>query len=225
MKQQKKKVDFRDSKFLKIAFISGVLIAVLSYLSGLFSSLMSNSVFSFLYSLICLILSILFTYGFYILGKRYDNQLLKIMAILIIISLIIMQVVSLLILNPIIMNISTSSLEVAKNLGINESAIAQGLSTTQAQELMQNLFANPEFKGGVITLLVLFGFYLISAIVIAILFGVSLLRLKNKVKYSKVAGILEIVGGATLILFGLGLVLMLIAYVYELIIFYQESKK
>ena len=74
-------------------------------------------------------------------------------------------------------------------------------------------------------LLILFVGIFLGSVILSILFGIGLIQIRKKVKYAKVAGILELVGGATLILLGLGLLPMFVAYIFELIILYSESKK
>ena len=56
----------------------------------------------------------------------------------------------------------------------------------------------------------------------SILFGIALLGIRKKVKYAKIAGILEIIGGFTLIIF-VGFILMLVAFVFEIIILKREA--
>ena len=60
--------------------------------------------------------------------------------------------------------------------------------------------------------------------VLSILNGVALLKLKGKVSLAETAGILEIIGGATLIIF-IGIFVLLAAYIVEIIMFFKASKK
>lgn len=58
----------------------------------------------------------------------------------------------------------------------------------------------------------------------SILFGVGLLKIKDKVEKAKTAGILEIIGGATFIIL-VGFVIKFVAYIYEIILLFKASKK
>lgn len=58
----------------------------------------------------------------------------------------------------------------------------------------------------------------------SVLFGVGLLKIANKVEKAKIAGILEIIAGATFIIF-VGFFIKLAAFVFELIVLFKASKK
>jgi len=58
----------------------------------------------------------------------------------------------------------------------------------------------------------------------SILFGIALLRLKDKVPYAHASGILNIVAGATYIIF-IGFIVSFAAYVLEIMMFFAASEK
>ena len=57
-----------------------------------------------------------------------------------------------------------------------------------------------------------------------IFFGMGLLKVKDRVKYAKPSGILEIIAGATLIIF-IGSLITFVAQIFELIMLFSLSKK
>lgn len=65
---------------------------------------------------------------------------------------------------------------------------------------------------------------LLVSILVLIIFGVALKRLEGEVPYVKLAGILNIVAGATLVLFGLGVLVQLVAIVVEIMMFFKLSE-
>lgn len=58
----------------------------------------------------------------------------------------------------------------------------------------------------------------------SIFFGVGLLKLGKDVELSKAAGVLNIVGGATTIIF-VGVIVLFVAFILEMIILFKESEK
>lgn len=69
--------------------------------------------------------------------------------------------------------------------------------------------------------------YIITSIIAgvgAILFGIGLLKLNKKIKYAKVAGILDIIAGFTMILF-IGYTLSFIAVIFEMLMLFNASKR
>ena len=76
----------------------------------------------------------------------------------------------------------------------------------------------------VVLVLVLFIVSYIITGVFLILFGVGLLKLKGKVEYAKVAGILNIIAGATCIIL-VGYLLAMAANIVEVILMFKASKK
>jgi uncharacterized membrane protein len=112
------------------------------------------------------------------------------------------------------------SLQKASNLGLD----LNNLTETQAELFWTELFSDAEFMallGSVLLLLVL---YLLTWLVISILFGIALIKLRKDVKYAKVTGILEIVGACTSIII-IGIPVLIVAFVFEIVIMLNESKK
>ena len=127
-------------------------------------------------------------------------------------------------LNPIAEKVTliTNQLVTDANIQLED---LNSLTQEQQESLGLALMQNQEFLSIVWMIVGLFASYFIVWIILSILFGVALIKLKDKVVYSKIAGILEIVGAATLIVFGLGALVLIVAFVYELIILYKESRK
>jgi len=57
-----------------------------------------------------------------------------------------------------------------------------------------------------------------------ILFGIGIKKLGNKIKYSRITGILYIISGATMIIL-IGFILVLVANFYSIALLFNESKK
>jgi uncharacterized membrane protein len=57
-----------------------------------------------------------------------------------------------------------------------------------------------------------------------ILFGIGLLKIENKVEHAKTAAILEIISGATVIIF-IGFLIKLVATIFEIVMFFKASEK
>lgn len=58
----------------------------------------------------------------------------------------------------------------------------------------------------------------------SILFGIALMKLDKKVEHARVTGILEIVAGATYIIF-IGFIIKIVAWIFELVLMFKASKK
>lgn len=58
----------------------------------------------------------------------------------------------------------------------------------------------------------------------SILFGVALMKLDKKVEYSRITGIMNIISGATYIIF-IGFIIKLVAWVFEVILMFKASEK
>lgn len=223
MVKQKEAIKNKFNIF-KLAAISGVILVALYILGMFLSSLLQanasvSAIWSVIQGIFVTLFSVVFTFGFYALGKRYDSQLLKIVACLSMLLIVISFLVSLFYVSPILSNLSNIVVQKSLELGIDS-----GSDSTQAQLVWQELFKDPNFIASIKTVLILFAVYVLSFMILSILLGVSLIRLRDKVKYSKVVGILEIVGAATTVLF-VGLIVLLVAFVYELVILFNESKK
>jgi hypothetical protein len=205
---------------IRVAWISGILLVIWSIFENLFLSKLSMPVF--VPSIISSGLSILFTYGFYELAKKYNNKFLKVSSCLMMILSVLSFFISLFVMGTLF-----GKMEVLRNQMIADAGILDinTITPEQTQALGTAMATNPNFMPLIITIISLLFIYLVFLVIFSILFGVGIMKLKDKVKYSKVAGVLTIVGASTVILFGLGLLVLLVAFVYLMIILYNESKK
>lgn len=231
-KKNLKQKSRKEKNIFRIAAICGIFIVIFSILGGIVSALFSNDIsvmnmWGTIQPIIVLVLSSIFTYGFYALGRKYNSNFLKIISLVIIIAMILYYILSFIVLNPILedlaaisLNINNIMTEKALSLGITDINV---ITAEQQQLLLSSIIGDKSIIEPFIKLFSFFGVTLLVSIVLSILFGVALKRLDKKVRHARVAGILEIVGGATLILFGVGLIIMLIAFVYELIILFREE--
>jgi len=64
----------------------------------------------------------------------------------------------------------------------------------------------------------------IMMFLLIILFGIGIKKLGNKIKYSRITGILYIISGATMIIL-IGFILVLVANFYSIALLFNESKK
>jgi len=60
--------------------------------------------------------------------------------------------------------------------------------------------------------------------VYTIVFGIALLKLKNKLEHAKATGILMIISGATYIIF-IGFVIRFVAWIFQIMLLFEASKK
>jgi len=67
-------------------------------------------------------------------------------------------------------------------------------------------------------------FLAVILVVLGVLFGMGLMKLKEKVSYSKAAGILFIAGSASLIV-GVGALALLAGFVLSVILLFKEAGK
>lgn len=213
-----------NNSIFKIAAYSAIALVIFSFLgviiSKLFaSSLMFVSYWSIIQNIVVTLLTVIFTYGFYVLGKKYDQTSLKVISIILIVFTVISALVSLFILSPISVNLQNSVLEKVVALNLDPTNVTE----EQSALLLQSLFSDQQFLGSLAIVLGLFLSYVIVFAILSIIFGISLIKLKEKVKYAKVAGILEIIGGATLIII-VGVLPLIVSFVYQIIILFKENK-
>ncbi len=222
IKEKRKKTSSLVKKPFLIAGIAGIIILITiligSWLfilqfkdivgSQNYSSFEVSSSFLFFYnllSLISMVAFVFFMYGFIILGKKFDNKMLRILAQILMIITLIFVIFS--VVNMFFSNFSTAT---AQELGEGE-----------------NLFLDQEIDEGIgnglvilISILLILGF-----IIYFVLFGISLLLFKNKVELAKPAGILNILGGATFFIYGLGYLFLIVGIIVEIAMFFKLSKK
>jgi uncharacterized membrane protein len=218
-------------KPLKVAAWSGVGIFVIGIISSivkeiLLSSGVSVEVTSIVgspFSIVSLIFGVLFMYGFVVLADKFDGTLLKVMAWIGIVaySLFLLFAVVGLIFSLVGLSLPALSPEV--------------LNFSSGEEVSEFDF---DFEGGEFDmeefkviiweiLLLVLAIWLLVAIPLSIymvLFGVGMLKLKNDVPLAKTVGVLNIVAGATFVIF-IGIFIALVAYIFEIVMFFQASNK
>lgn len=188
-------------KPLKTAAWAAIWSIVIGVLSGIVSLTFGTSSLGMglgvVFTIVGGIFGALFVYGFVILGKKFDAPLLQVMAWIGIGIVIGWAVLSL-------------------TLSVATIVSAQGSVDFSNQELPS------------LTLLVLFLIFWIPFSLLFgaynVLFGVGLLKLKDKVEYAKTAAVLDIVGGATMIIF-VGIAISLVAYVFKIMLMFKAAKK
>ncbi|MFC1710562.1 hypothetical protein ACFLZJ_00150 [Nanoarchaeota archaeon] len=212
-------------KPLKVAAWSGVIYIILQILSiilliTLFLTLSTGYNFTQILIVIImlagLVFTILFKYGFLILGKRYNNKLLKVLAWISIVA-IILSILYLLITGIISLVSVKGVVDIQQDLVTGDSSI--------------NLLP-------IILILIL----LIFEFIFNILWGVSLIKLRNEFRIAKAAGILRIVSvcsfpifillafipilvGLIIIMLPLVLLLFLTTFILEIVLLFNASKK
>ena len=219
----------QENRFLKYAFISGILLFLLFFLSIILSLLfVGNSealyMISILQSVLTIIFVFYFLYGFFLIGKRYSN-FLKITSILMIIFFLAFYLLSL-----------SSPYFFGKNLMSNLDEKAKSIGFSSATEFFDYINTNPtesqkysgfivqEIIPAILPFLIIIISYLLIVSTLFILFGVGLIKIGKDVKYARIAGILGIIGICTMII-AIGFFVWFAAYVYMIIILFNESRK
>lgn len=142
---------------------------------------------------------IFFYYGFVLMGGRYNEKLIWFFGWIFLIAVIVsfFTLVSLLVFP-------------AQTLDfLSEYLISISLDTSDFGLILWGLFGIPLF-------------WIIAGL--NILLGIGLVALKKDVKFAFVPGILSIVGGILLV-FGVGAIVLLIAFIFEAILFFRESRR
>lgn len=204
-----------------------------------FSFLGSNfvQVAQIIYQIIILLLGVIFIFGFIVLGKKFKNKFLVVMAWIGIIFAIVFTLISLF-YNPFQPDFLTEENLLKLNASLASSF--QNLENLENLDGLENFDPdNPEmvfdaleldpFAKEFLTQMIVYFLvvYLVIAIgfgLYSILFGVALLKISKKVDYAKPAAILNIVAGATYFIFA-GFLIKLVAFVFEIIMFFAASKK
>jgi len=149
-----------------------------------------------IFYIISFILSLFAVYGFIVLGKKFKNKFLIIITYIGIILLLIHLLYIL--FGGFFINIpEISTTGIFDKTGIDNFTIF--------------------FLLAYFTYSIIFGLH-------AIFFGMALLKLGKKIRYSKTAGILNISAGATMIL-SIGYFIMIVAIIMEILLLFEASKK
>jgi hypothetical protein len=197
----------KSSGGCKVGAISGIAFLFLCFLSiilfYIFSEIREVPIIIAILEGICLIL---FFYGFVCLGKKYDEGLLKVVGwILITIGGILTLFQFLVLIFP--------------NL-IGEFMFGA---------LFDSFI--PGSSGNISSMIASLGILIVISFVLAlvyfimfILLGVGLIKLKKESRLAKITGILTIVGTGGLLLLGLGILVLLVAFVFAIVLFFKQSK-
>jgi len=202
---------------LKTAAVCGLIVLILSVIVGILTMVIINSpnlatypIVFFSYSLSLLGLyfcCIFFMYGFIVLARKFDANLLKVMAWIGFVGSILFFA---------LLFISTLS-SLIQSASAQETALPPGFSEDELGQLLA-------LAVGVFIIL---WFFLVLAGVYAILFGAGLLKLKE-VEFSKPAGILNIISGALCITFiGVFVVpfVYLVALIFQVMMLFRAAQK
>jgi len=234
-KESKKKQNFKnqDSKFLKYAFISGILIVVLFVLSIILNLIFIGNAralqtITLIQNVLTIVFVFYFFYGFFVIGRRY-GKFLKIISALII--LIFLGYCLLNLFSPYFFgkDLMLKLDEKANSVGFDSAVeffnyINTNINTNQVEVQEYTDFMVREMIPLILPILIVFLSYLLMAFILFILFGVGLIKIGNDVKYARVAGILAVIGICTMIIL-IGIFVWLVAYVFMLIILLKESRK
>ncbi|MEK6859568.1 MAG: hypothetical protein AABX54_02020 [Nanoarchaeota archaeon] len=208
---------------LIIAIISNIITEITGYYK--IENVFLDSIFV-LVGWIDLLLMMFFIYGFVILGKKYKKKLLTVMSWIMISIIIITLAFSILgSLMNLIPTAAASSPDISQNI---KSQISQmfaenpGLTQNSNLNALQNL--TPEQEKLIATAFII-AWIIISIILgtLSILFGIGVLSLEE-IKYSRATGILNIIAGATYIIF-IGFIIELAAFVMGVILLFNAYKK
>ena len=217
------------TNWIRVAAWSGIFIFIMGVIGIVIDSIISlsfNSPLLIIIGLIAIGFSILFNFGFFVIGKRYKISLVKIFSIYFIILIVLFFLLSRLLLA------SPESVKIFHGIGELEKKVQKlnetynGIENIPESILKEEI--NPEIEVFVKNLLKIFLIFYIGTILLygvpSIFFGIGLMKLRKNVKHANVAGILEIVGGATLFIL-IGIFILVVAFVFEIIILFNESKK
>lgn len=201
-------------KPLKVAAWSGIISLVVMLIAMPFMFLLGDSdgvvryLFSFIITVVSMVLGILFLYGFVVLGKKFNVSLLQIMAWIGIVLAII----------GLVFNLFGSIAGLAANVSAQkdfdfDKEKFENMSDEEAEEFAK-------------TFIFIFIWVVISLFIGAyyVLFGIGLLKLKDKVPHAHTTGILDIIAGATMIIF-IGFIVMMVSYIFKIVMLFEASRK
>jgi lysylphosphatidylglycerol synthetase-like protein (DUF2156 family) len=194
-------------KPLKTASWAGIIMLISAVLLSLFFSFTepsySSSIFlAFILMIVLLASGIFFYYGHVVLSKKYKSPMLQVTSWIAIGAQILLLFLMLIV------------------------GLFASLSSVSAEETLdpaQTLDNSAYFAIFLVYILV----YIIISLalgVYSILFGVGLLNIKDKVEYARASGILNIIAGATYIIF-IGYFISLAGMVVEIVMLFTASKK
>ncbi len=216
---------------IKFAAWSGVAMFVISLFSSTFGLLILglgawSYVFIVPFSVLSSAAAMGFFYGFVILGEKYKNKLVKGLATYFIVLTAIGLILSIITI-PYLQGLVTYT-EDFKELGEEMEALRDqyGGRENIPQEELEEITSQLTDLG--LTVLKWFLIFWVLFFVLwgipYIFLGIGLLKLGKNVELSKAAGIMNIIGGALMIIF-IGSFLIAVAFILEIIILFKESKK
>ncbi len=219
-------------KPLYVAFISGIILVFLSISVNILMQFTSLTMFLPIYGFASLVFSVLFYYGFYVLGKRYNNAWMKNITVVLLVVTVLFFIFML--FGNVIFSNQIEGLN-GVLASYNDSLIKAGIENvsnlTMEQQValndtitqLGNSFAKDMFVV-LSPILIFLGGVLIIYIISSIFFGIALLKLKKEVELAKIAGILTIVGAATAVIL-VGILILSVAFVLYLMILFEQAKK
>lgn len=148
----------------------------------------------FVIGVVATVFSFVFWKGFIVLGKKFDSTLVQVMAWI---------------------SIAIGIISLAVSTVMNIAMLARAQTGDVPPEAVMALLVGLVLFWIVIS--VLAGAY-------SILLGVGILKMKDKLKNAKTAGILNIVAGATYIIL-VGVIVAIAAYVFQIKLLFEASEK
>ncbi len=169
--------------------------------------------FTFIGLMIGGISSILFLNGFRILGKKYKSNLLVVMSYIGIIFFILYLIFGL------IMGFTSLVKNVSAQENFTTKIVISSLDVENLEE-----FLTIGLKKFTIIIVIIYILIMLIFGLWSLLFGIGLLKLKDKLEYAKTAGVLNIIAGLTYFIM-IGFAVAIAAHIFELVILYNASKK
>jgi hypothetical protein len=203
IKPQEKLKKTSSFNFLKVAGIAGIFAIVLFFITSMLTILQFPLGITNIIGSIGGLANLLFLVGFVVLGKKYKKNLIRVLSIIIIVLEAIILLFFFIYSNfPGIIPFT--------------SQINSFIETVSSQVTDFNTLLS-FFTSNLMLFAIILGGVLLITILLGILFGVGLLKLKADVKYARLAGILTILGFCTFIL-GIGIVFLAVAFIFEIVI-------
>jgi len=174
-------------------------------------------------SIITFILGVLFSFGFYKIGEKYNSKLLRVvMVLMVLLSLITI------ILQYSYFNFASEELLLNFNEKVQAFNNTIQYSDTSADDVSDlffaSLFQDSQFVSSFSTIIGSILIYLLISGILSILMGCALIKLKGKIPLAKPTGILLIVGVATSIIL-VGFIVLFAAWIMQVILMFKEAYK
>lgn len=211
------------SKPFLSAAICSIVYIFFAILQNILITLFPLSPINGFYSLLGFFISLPVYYAFFLIGKKYDNTLLKVLSILAVVFS------ALFMFGSSFVDVTNTSYLSELNQTIfeaNNSFYAlnsTGNLTTEQLEVLNNEIQS-KILFTILPVIIFFGIIAILFLIYCIFWGIALIKLDKKVKYAKLAGILTIVGAATSLIF-IGIFLLFVAAILEIVILFNLAKK